>query len=255
METPLISTLVNAFNILDVVSLKNDRGMTITEISDALSLHKSTVLRLLNTLEALDCVQRGPDNQRYTLGVHLFRLGWAVTDSMELRTVARPFMEKLGEKTKEAVHLGVWDKGEVIYIDKIESQESIQIRSRIGRAVPAYCTGIGKLLLAYLADDKLEDYLDKTKLKPLTAGTITSRAELERQLRCIRENKNAEDNEEHEEGVCCVAAPIFNYANETIAAISITIPSLRFNAERKKELTNLVMKAASAISMQMGCPV
>lgn len=253
-KIPFVQTILTAFSILDVIA-GSDGAMSITEIGEKLGLHKSTVLRQLTTLEHLNCVRRDQGTMRYQLGLELFRLGSVIIDKIDVRTIARPTGELLSECTGEVVHLGVLDKDMVVYIDKIESSQPIQIRSRVGRTAPAYCTGIGKALLAHSPTQMIERYLENVHFEAFTANTITTKEELSKELEDIRVLGYAVDREEHEEGIQCIAAPIFNHTGYAIAAVSITFPTMRINKKSFRIFSDLIVKAGHETSLKMGCEV
>jgi IclR family KDG regulon transcriptional repressor len=251
VKTPLIQTLLVAFDILDTIAQGGGSGSTLSDISEKLGIHKSTALRMLCTLESLNCVVHDIDTGRYRLGVHLLELGSTVLEGLDLRREAKPFLQELSVASGEIVHLAILDQESVVYIEKIEAPHVLTLYSRVGRRAPATCTAVGKVLLAH-AKGEFKDCVTRASLVKYTEGTITEPGELVRELNDVKKNGYAIDNEEHEEHVRCVAAPIRNHQGEVIAAVSITGPSVRMTMERIQELVPLVMSGASAISKRLG---
>src|SRR2546430_15632647 len=148
--------------------------LSVSELGRAVGLHKSTVHRLLGTLERTGFVVQAPGTKRYRLGLPLFELGSMVVNTLEVRRVARPHLEEIHRACGETVHLGILDEGEVVYIDKIESTRRVRMYSQVGRRAPAHCTGPGKVLLAQLPDESLARVTERPGLRRFTPQTISS---------------------------------------------------------------------------------
>jgi len=157
-------------------------------------------------------------------------------------------MENLSKKYNEAVNLAKLDKDEIVYIQKIESSTTLKLDLKLGSNHPAYCTGLGKLLLAYLKEDELNYYFERIKLKRYTSNTITRQEKLKQELILIRQQGYAFDNEEYVPGVCCLAAPVRDYANKVCAALSIAIPSVRLKDNEISFVIRDIINAANGIS-------
>lgn len=228
------------------------RGLTLSELAQAVGLSKSTVLRVILTLVDERFVDREETTGLFRLGIRAFEVGSLVLDTLEVPRKARPHLERLASETKEAVHLSVLDNGEVVYVDKIESSQTLRLYSRIGRRAPAHCTGVGKALLAYLPSEERRRVVEDHPFQAYTPNTITDYLDLEKELEIIRQTGVAFDHEEHEEGVCCAAAPIFDYTGKARAAVSVTAPVLRTSPERLEELARAVRETATTISGVLG---
>lgn len=233
-----IQSVTRAVNILEYLA-ENGNSESLSNISRALGLSKSTVFTLISTCEQLGYVRQNQDTGKYSLGLKLFELGQVVHSSMDLRAIAMPFLRKLAGQHGETVHLAVLSGDEVVYIDKVDSPRSIGIVSRIGGRNPAYCTGVGKVLLSGLPEDQLDKLLEAKKLKRFTENTITAPGKLKRQLQQIKIQGYTVDREEIELGLFCVAAPIKNYLGTVIAAISLSGPAARMGANVAKITTDL----------------
>jgi IclR family KDG regulon transcriptional repressor len=238
--------------LLEALAQNEERG--VTDLAGRAGMHKSTAYRFLNTLKELGYVRQNAANDKYSLTLKLFELGSCVLGRMELWEQAHPIMELLAEQTRETVHLAVLDDGRLVYLGKFESTQALRVSmsSRIGQSAPTYCTGVGKLLLAHLPPDQVERILDREGLRRFTEHTITDRSLLAAELESIRQHGYAFDDEEHEVGVRCVAAPVRNNQGATIAALSISIPTVRMPNDEIARYRELVTRAAEEISKKMG---
>ncbi len=171
---------------------------------------------------------------------------------MQFTDVAREPLRNLAHTTQETVHLAVLDHQEVIYLRKYESVPPTTLYSRVGRRAPAYCTGVGKVLLAHLPESDLSALLQTVKLERRTQNTITDQAALEVELAKIRQQGYAIDNMEHEDGVYCIACPIRGHTGEVIAATSVTAPSFRHELHDLMSYLPLVQNEVRAISQELG---
>ena len=226
---------------------------SVTEVAQSVGLNKSTVHRFLRTLERADFVIQEPDSKRYRLGLGLSELGQMAVDAIEVGEVAKPYLAALHQRSGEAIHLGVLEDGEVVYVGKIDSTDrTIRLNSRIGRRSPAHCTGLGKAMLAYLDDGRLTGILAERGLRRYSPTTTTSPLELREQLAEVRRTGVALDNGEFNELVRCAAAPIFDRAGTVIAAVSVTTVALDLHGPRIRELADMVRATARRISERMG---
>jgi len=245
-----IKSVVKALRILEHFKKSSELG--VTELSRELDIPKSSIYHFLATLEGMGYIEQNPKNGKYRLGLKVFELGSIMLNRMELRSKAQPTLQRLSEKCQETVHLVIYDRGRVVYIDKIEGSQGVQINSQIGKRLPAYCTGVGKVLLAYLEDDKLTNYIDNTELTSFTLNTITDPEELKEELTNIRQQGYGMDDEEFDYGLKCIAAPINDYTGEVKAALSISGPAERINRKGTEKLIQLVMRGAEEISHNLG---
>ena len=246
-----IQVLDRALAILDLLSAEGP-DLSLGEVSDKLELHKSTVHRLIMVLERHKLIERNSVNGRYRLGLKLFELGTRAVSQLDLRERARPVLERLVLETSETVHLCILDDTEVVYLDKVEPTRSVRMASSVGRRNPAYCTAVGKAILAYLPESQVEAIVRKHGLKAMTANTITSFLELKAELAGIRERGYAVDNEEIEEGVRCVGCVVRDFSGGPVAAISVSGPAFRISREKAKSVSRPVIAAANALSAELG---
>ena len=225
----------------------------VTELSKNLGLHKNNVFRLLATLQSCGYIEQNPGTENYRLGIGIFNLGQKFVSKLGFLKLARPFMEKITSEVQESVYIGILRGNSVIYLDIVESNHPVKIVSRVGKDVPAYCTSIGKIQLAYLSDDEINNIYPGTRLKKYTQYTIGSLPELKRHLKDVSANDYAIDNQEFEKDVLCLAVPVKDYLNTPVAAISVASPVYRVNETRlKNEILPVVRKYAREISKRLG---
>lgn len=245
-----LNSVRNAARLLVAFSLERPE-LGVTELSRALGLGKSTVHRLVSTLAAFGLVELNPETRKYRLGLKLIELGTVRLAQIELREQARPYLRRLSAQTQETVHLAILDEAAVIYIEKIESPQPLRVSSWVGKRNPAYCTGVGKTLLAYQPAATIEE-LVASGLMAHTPTTLTDPARLRAELAAIRTRGYALDNEEFQVGVRCVAAPVRDWTGQVVAALSVTAPAQRMSGSRAASLVTPVIETAAEISRQMG---
>jgi len=226
-----------------------ERG--ISEIAQAVGLHKATAYRIVTTLVNYSYLEWVGDGQKYRLGLELSNLGFKVIRRMDLRREALPYMKQYVREWDETCDLSIFDQGRVFYIEILRGNHALTIAAAVGQRLPAHCTASGKLFLAYLPEAELDAILSRP-LNVYTDNTVTSPDELNKQFEIIRNQGYAVDYEEYEVGVCAVAAPIFNRGGNVIAAIGGPSPISRMTPERINEIAEAFKDAAKAISQRMG---
>ncbi len=246
-----VQSVGRALAIFETVC-ESDQPLSLAEISTRVNLPKATAFRLLRALSQHSLIEQDPVARTYYAGIKVFEWSNAVTRKMDLRTQALPELRGLSQRTNETVHLAILDGGDVIYIDKEETQQTIRMFSAIGKRGPAYCTGVGKVLLCHLPSDSLDRVLASSSLKRYTPNTITTVRSLKRELARIRERGYAIDKAEHESNICCVACPIYDHQGQVVAAMSLTIPSFRLPAQGIEVFAPLVREYSNRISRKMG---
>ncbi|MBI5670510.1 MAG: IclR family transcriptional regulator [Chloroflexi bacterium] len=247
-----IRVLDRAVSILQTLS--DGKPRTLVELSEAVELNNSTTFRLLSALASHNYVERDEATGKYSLGLACLELARSYQMNNQIRRAALPEMEALRDETGETIHLAILDRMEVVYLEKLHGFHAIGLMvSHVGGRVPAYCTGLGKLLLAYLDGDRVRAHYDKTGFVRFTNTTITDTDALLRELEAIQQRGYAFDWGEHEADVRCVAAPIFDPHGKTIAAISIAGPASRMEPlETDMERINRIVRAAGEISARLG---
>lgn len=247
-----VLSVVKTLTLLE--NLAHEDECSVTELAKRVDGNKSTVYRFLNTLKALGYVRQIEDNEKYSLTLKLFEVGSSVLDRLDERKEALPIMEKLAAETGETIHLALLDHGNPVYLHKIDSKKSLKVSmmSKVGHTMPIYCTGLGKVFLSWASPELFARLTKELKLVRFTANTITSMTGLRKATKEIRDKGFAVDDEEHEVGVRCVAAPIMDRSGEVTAALSVSGPAVRMSDSRLEHLGWLVVAAASEISRQLG---
>lgn len=242
-----IKSLEKALKILEFFDEKG-KELSATQIHQRLGLSKSSVFRILCILEEANYLERNAETLRYKLGFKCYHLGSLVEGTNEIRQLALPFLEELVRKCDETVHLVVLDHGEALYVDKIEGEKAVRVVSRVGLRLPAHCSGVGKVLLAALPGATLEKIIRERGLPRFTNNTITDSEDLKAELARVRKRGYAIDNEEIEDGLKCVAAPVRNSNDQVIAAISISGPKERLTGIGMKRLVSMAIDTSEKIS-------
>lgn len=246
-----VNSVVRALDILDCLGSRS-REVGVSEISRELNIHKSTVSRMLSTMESRGYVSQNGASGKYCLGMRLVELASRKLEQIDLRGQARPFLEELVKATGETAHLAVLDQGKVVYIDKVDTPRTLMMRSRIGYRAFAHCTALGKAILAALPDDVVEKLIKEKGLPRFTPNTIVDPLALKEHLRNVRAQGFAVDDEENEEGIRCAAAPIMNHANQVVGALSVSGPVVRISRQELETIGNLVKDASHRLSLSLG---
>lgn len=245
-----VSSVLKVFGILQ--ALGEEREIGITELAQRVMMSKSTVYRFLQTMKSLGYVSQEEESEKYALTLKLFELGAKSLQNVDLIRSADIQMRELSSHTRETIHLGALDEDSIVYIHKIDSSYNLRMYSRIGRRNPLHSTAIGKVLLAWRDGGEVNEILSQVEFTPSTPHTLTSAAELLPVLDKVREQGFAEDIEEQEAGLRCIAVPVFDRFGVVIAGLSISFPTIRFSQEAKSEYVRQLHKAARIISQQQG---
>jgi IclR family KDG regulon transcriptional repressor len=246
-----VQVLDRALAALEVLAARSNE-CSLVEICRTLKLHKSTAHRLMMVLEQHRLVDKNPDTGRYRLGLKLFELGSKAIGSLDLRRHAKPYLDRLQRELGETVFLCLLDEGQVFYIEKIESQQSVRTACTVGSRAPAYCTAVGKAMLAELTDAEVNQIVRRSGLRAVTPNTITTNSALKAELKAIRRRGFAIDNEEKELGLRCVSAAVRGDSGKMLAALSVSGPAFRVTQERVPEIGVAVKQAATDLSYELG---
>lgn len=214
-------TIGKACDVLEQVA-SFDRPVRFAEVLDSSAFPKATLYRLLQSLSNQGMLYYDPDRQTYSPGMRLVRLAHSAWTQNSLAPIARPFLDGLSRQTGETVHLAQLDSGQVLYVDKRNAQRPVEMYSEAGKVGPAYCTGVGKAMMAYLEDDALKKTISQQSFHRFTEKTLASEEALRTDLARIRGRGYAVDDEEHEPGIICVACPILTPGGRVLGAVSIT---------------------------------
>lgn len=251
-DTGGIKSLVKALRLLKLFTPEWPEW-SFKEMTDKLGYHKSSIQRLVTTLEAEGFLDRtDPGKSRFRLGRQVIFLGNVASQSLELRTIARPALEQLVRRTGETSHLCVVSAAQCYYLDKIDSPQSIRIVTYVGQRLHMHCTGVGKVLLSGMSPEEVDRVIEEKGLPGLTPRTITDREALLKELAHIRQAGVAYDNEEFEEGLRCIAAPIYNEQGRIVAAVSFSGPAQRLSPEILARNETHVRVAAREVSENLG---
>jgi DNA-binding IclR family transcriptional regulator len=245
----IVPSLKNSFTILEI--LANNNVFTLKEISHRTSIPKTTIFRILYTLEQEGVIEKQGD--KYTIGFRVIQLGMAALSKMELRNIAIPFLYELSIKLGETSHLAVLSDRKSLIIEVCDSPHPVKISSRPGTLVSLHCSATGKVLLAFaIGAENIDEYYEGMKLEQRTDNTITSISEFKKEIQKILNQGYAVDNEEYYENVRCLAAPIKNAFGKTVAAIGITATTFRFKPEMTQSASTEVIRVATEISKKLG---
>jgi len=246
-----VQSVERALNILELLSNYQD-GLGITEISEKVDLHKSTVHRLLKTLIGTGYVIQNEENKNYLISFKLYELGRRKVHNLDILKISKAHIEKLVESVNETVHLVIRDRNMVLYIDKVQPNNNFIMGSKIGVRSPMYCTSVGKSILAYSDEEDIKSVWDSSEIIKHTDKTITNYEEFLEDLKLVRENGYALDNEENEIGVRCIGAPILNRNGKVKAAISISGPTIRMTDDKMKVMEEKLLETVKNISGELG---
>ncbi|HXA61517.1 MAG TPA: IclR family transcriptional regulator [Streptosporangiaceae bacterium] len=244
-----VQSVDRAVTVLEILAREGEAG--VTDIAAELGVHKSTAFRLVSALENRDLVAQDVQRGKYRLGVGILRLAGATTARLDLVQESRPVCQALAREVGETVNITAPAGSEVLYLDQVAGPSALQIRDWVGQRLPAHATSNGKILLAYLPEPELTDWL-AARRERFTDRTITGRRELERELQTIRERGYATAVDEMEFGLTAVAAPIRNASRGVMASVSVSGPSFRIPEDRVPEIAAAVCRAAAEISRRLG---
>jgi IclR family KDG regulon transcriptional repressor len=232
--------------------LRTKDSASLQEISDASGIPKSTAHRLLKEMRDYGFISKSLETKRYSLGIAFIQIGLGLLEKLDLKKVATPYLDQLNSETLETVHLAMLIDDQIIYIDKRESKQAIRMYSYIGKSAPVYCTGVGKALISFQEPDIRARIVRKIEFKKFTKTTMSTPEELQRAIGAIREAGFAVDNEEHEDNIICIAAPIFNHKNVAVASLSITTMTYRISLDELIKYKVSLIAICQEISMKLG---
>ncbi len=245
-----LHSLDRAVSVLEVLG-QSDTPLSLAEICQRMSLHKSTAHRSLMVLERSALIERTQEN-RFRLGLKLYELGNRAVEQIDLRARVQPFFRRLATQVGETVHLSVLQKTSVVYLDKVEPNRRVCMSSKIGTSNPVYCTSMGKAMLAFQPEDTIEQIIAKIRFVRFTHKTLGSRETLLKALERVRRRGYAIDDEEIEVGVRCIGAPIFNEHHRAIAAVSVSGPASRITVQSVPAIAEHLLRCCREISASLG---
>jgi len=244
-----LQCLDRALAVLEYIG-ESDVPLSLAEICRSMSLHKSTAHRALMVLERGMLLERTPDD-RFRLGLKLYTLGNRAVEQTDLRAQIQPSLRALSRRLGETVHLGVLQRTSVVYLDKAGPATRVCKGSKTGSSNPAYCTAMGKAMLAWMPQTEVHDLIDQMNFVRLTPKTIGSRQELMLALERVRRRGYSIDDEEAELGARCIGAPIFDQDHNPVAALSVSCASVRIQPHHVPVIAEHLRRACSQISASL----
>ena len=247
-----VPAVIRALDILEL--FLDGETLTAPEITGRLGLPRTTVHELVHTLADRNYLSTAPDRPgHYRLGMRVFQLGGVFAGQLDLAREGQAVASDVAARCDETVHVAVLEGTEVVYVSKVDSTQPVRMVSAVGRRLPAHCTAVGKMLLAMLPAEALAArYPGRTPLAAMTPNSITSVAALKKHLATVRDAGVAYERCESNDAVACVAAPVRDHEGEVVAAMSISVPVLRWDEERAEQLTRVVRDGAAALSTRLG---
>lgn len=248
-------TVQSIDRVLDILEALSSvpQGMSLSDLAETTHLHVSTAHRLVTALADRGYARKDGNSGKYRLTLRLFEVSRRVSTVLDLLPVSERYLEELANFSREAVHLVERNGSEVVYLYKFEPfQHLVNMGTYVGHYNPMYCTGVGKSILAYLSPKEVEDIWNATDIQAFTPSTITRLEDMRQELEQIRRRGFAYDNEEHEYGIRCIAAPIFNWESIPIAAVSISAPAGRLTDEAVERLFPRLLSVSNEISQLLG---
>ncbi|MET7737267.1 IclR family transcriptional regulator [Streptomyces sp. NPDC005402] len=245
-----VQSVDRAVTVLEILALRGEAG--VSEVAEAIDVHKSTAFRLLGALEAHGMVEQEGERGKYRLGFGIVRLAGAVTGRIDVTKYGRGICERLADRLGETMNIAVLESHHVINLDQVRGRSAITAQNWVGRLTPMHCTSSGKVLLAHLTEKRRDELVDAAGLERMTARTLTSRQKLEAELVRVRELGYAMTVEEYEEGLNAMAAPVRSGDGKVVAALTASGPAFRLTEERMHELAPVLVEAADELSHRLG---
>lgn len=249
MQDNILQTAQRALVILELLG---EEPMTASAIGKKMGLNKTTVHRLMMTLLSRGFVERNEETGIYQIGLKLIELSSIRLNKIELKTEADPYLRKLANRTNQSVQLAILDRGEAVYIAKVDRFTSIHMYSQIGKRIPVYCSAVGKALVMDMEEEEIRRMLEGQPFAAFTKTTPRNGREVAAEVAASRKRGYAIDNEEHEEGIFCIGAPIRDYRGQIVAAVSLAGFDRGVVDNPDHPLAAEVKKTAEEISRRMG---
>lgn len=247
-------TVKSASRVLSVLELLTGEpaGLTFSEICKALTLPKSSAYLLLRTMTDRGHLSYEDERRRYRIGVRIWQAGCTYLDAIDLVKVAQPVLVETRDALKETVQLAILDGAENVYLAKEDGDQHVVVQSRVGARLPAYATGLGKVLLSGLSDREVTAVFGRGRLVGFTPHTITDVRSLLEELAAVRTRGYAIDRGEYTDGVVCLAVPVRNHVGATIAALSVSVPEQRSGGDFFERAKGALGAAGERLSLALG---
>jgi DNA-binding IclR family transcriptional regulator len=251
----LVQSIEKVALILDRVG-KNLQGVSIRDLSVDLKIPKGTIHRILTSLSYVGYIRQHPETKNYFLGFKLMELAALLGNQLDLRKVAEPVLRDLANRTKLAANLVILDRNEIVFIDKVETQQpvgTLKMASRVGSRNPVHSCAVGKVLLCHMPEEEVDRILSEAGLPRRTPTTITSASRFKAHLKVVHSQGYGIDDEENEQGIRCLAAPVFDGRGNAVAAVSVAGPAFLVTPEALQgTIRKEVMAAAAEVSRRLG---
>jgi DNA-binding IclR family transcriptional regulator len=221
-----VKSVIKVLDILEHLG-SSRRAVSVSDLARATGLNVSTAFRLLQTLMGRGYAEQERSNRGYLLGPRFFQMGSAYLQGSDLAAIARPHLEALRDAVGETAYLVIFSQGEIVQLGKADGKQAVSATIRSMVREPAYCTATGKVLLSGLAVDEFDKYVECVQLQAFTPQTVTSKAQLRREIAKVRDSGFAVDTEEYVPNLCCISVPVRD-GGASVAAISIAMPKMRF---------------------------
>lgn len=242
-------TVVKSMEVLNL--FLTHAKLSFQDIVQLSGLPKTSVHRMVGSLEDMGFLKKDHEG-KFSLGLLFLQFGRLVSERLDIRNIAYPFMEALRDDADEAVNLVIRDEDEAIYIEKLDTNQHVRVYTQTGRRAPLYAGACPRILLAHFPPQELEQYIKETELRPIASGTITDWEHLERVLRESRESGCSVSHSELHDDTSAVAAPIFDATGQVVAGLSLVGPEVRFQNEYLSNLIEKVKRTARQISVELG---
>ena len=250
MENSRVQVIDRAMDLIELLAT-SENGLSITELSAATGLPKSTIHRILSTYTQRHYVEKNQETSIYSLGHKFVEIASIYLNKVELKTEAAPYMHEMVAIFGHTSYLGILENNEVMYLERADQFNSLRLYTQIGKRAPLYCTALGKVLMAFLPEDQADHIARQLPYRPLTPNTIASYAAFREEIAQVRRRGYATDHCEHEAEISCLAVPIYDYTRKVVAAMSISGCGL-FEAHSEQYLFAKMHDAAMRLSNRMG---
>ena len=247
----MIKSADRALQILELIA-KGQGGLKHVEIAHSLKIPTSSLSGLLATLVAKDYLTFDKENRRYKLGPQVLLLATRYLADLDIIRFAQPIIKEVAITCDESTSLAIKHGLEAMFVCKQESSHALVPRLGLGERIPLYATAVGKVILAYLPKEELDQYFSSIEIIPFTKFTIPHPQKLLHELKSVRMKGIAISREEQTEGLFAMAAPVFNLTNQIVAGITVTIPKIRFNRGKEVLIKNILLKASAMLSQLLG---
>ncbi len=246
-----VPALNRAIDVLEILAT-SDGEVSLHELSSKTGIPKSTLFRILFTLEKRKFIEQDYERKKFGLGMKLWELGNIKIEKSELSATAVKYMKRLSDKVNENVFLGVLDQSEVIYLQKVESTARVKTVTKLGRRAPAYCTATGQAIIAFLPKDEIDRLFPHQDLPRYSKNTITTKEKLLKKLDTIKADGYAIADGEFNPELLCISVPVRDFSKEVVAALTIDMLTSRGNIQKLKDIITPLRETASVISMELG---